>query len=60
MICQQYITVCVSLDAINKAAEAWGVDCKRYEIRKSSELNWALSLNFKTKLFIYWWDQWNL
>jgi len=22
------------LDAINKAAEAWGVDCKRYEISK--------------------------
>ena len=25
----------VILEAINKAAEAWGVDCKRYEIRKS-------------------------
>jgi len=31
------------LDSINKAAEAWGVDCKRYEIRKSAELHWALS-----------------
>jgi len=38
------------LDAINKAAEAWGVDCKRYEIRKSTELYWTLSDNFKTKL----------
>jgi len=35
------------LDAINKAAEAWGVDCKRYEIRKSTELFRALSDNGK-------------
>jgi len=31
------------IDAINKAAEAWGVDCKRYEISKSTALCWALS-----------------
>jgi len=33
-----YDFVCLSA-AINKAAEAWGVDCKRYEIRELTRLN---------------------
>ena len=44
----------VLLDSINKAAESWGVDCKRYEIRKWTELHWvcklALSLIMKLTL----------
>ena len=33
-----YYVVCLS-EAINKAAEAWGVDCKRYEIRELTKFN---------------------
>ena len=29
-------------EAINKAAEAWGVDCKRYEIRELTKLYYTL------------------
>jgi len=43
MIVLNCVCVCVP-DAINKAAEAWGVDCKRYEIRESGKLCWPLKL----------------
>ena len=37
--CYGVLILCRLSAAINKAAEAWGVDCKRYEIRELTRLN---------------------
>jgi len=43
-----FLYMCYFVDiseAINKAAEAWGVDCKRYEIRELTKLYYTLLIS---------------
>ena len=43
------VIIYLFLESINKAAEAWGIDCKRYEIRKYYPPLFILA---STKVFI--------